>query len=639
MFPGRETFMGIEGKGIFYIMAIFTILFFVTLISLYFYRWKRLSNEDELKIPLDSNQLFQTILEILLGLRIFKNHITSGIMHFLMFWGFLVLLLGTAILSIHEHILHFIQGRLYLIFSFALEIAGLMLLMGVVVAIFRRYVERLSRLERKNEDLILPLWILLVVITGFLVEAARISQTYPQWEKWSFVGWTIAQQLNPQTSSKVYPFLWWTHAILSLGLLVFIPFSKFFHIIGAPISIYLQRVFKDTERNVQDLVFSDACMRCGRCVDICPSTQAGEHYSPRDFVQAVRRSQWEENWPNREVRILSNSGQKEALLRLWHCTTCGACLEVCPVYGPTFRLVLKQREQAVEEGTLVPELMAQTLERLYKYDNPWMSSKREKLGWLDEQNKLKLIPQGKREFELLYFVGCTTSVDARARGIATSFTKIMEMSGVNYGLLGDKEPCCGDIAKRVGEIGLFMEKKDSCQEVFERYEINKIVTSSPHCYYTFKTEYKDGILLETWHYSTFLYELLRKAVLQFKNNLNLKVTYHDPCYLGRHSRIFDEPRKIITSIPGINLVEMPHNREHSLCCGGGGGRMWQGNELNGRERMSEIRAKEAVATGAEVLITACPLCLIMMEDAIKSLGHDKKIKVMDLNELVLEALA
>jgi len=639
MLPQRETFMNIDDKGVFYLVAILTILCIIAIVALYFYRWKRLSNKDECRIPLKSKQVIQTLVDILLGIRVFKNNIVSGLMHFLIFWGFLLLLLGTALLSIHEHIVPFIKGNFYIGFSFVLEIAGLMLLTGIIIAIFRRYVERLTRLERRPEDLVLPVWILVVVVTGFFVEAARISQTHPQWERWSFVGWMLAQTLNSEASLRLYPYLWWAHAIMSLGLLLFIPLSKFFHIIGAPISIYLQRLPRETHTEIQDLVFMDACMRCGRCVDICPCTNAGEPYSPRDFVQALMRSQWEESWPHRTLKLLSDSGQKEALLRLWHCTTCGACLEVCPVYGPTFRLVLRQREQAVEEGTLVPELLAQTLERLYKYENPWMASKREKLGWMEEQHKTKLIPQGKKEFELCYFVGCTTSVDARARSIASSFTRILGLCGIDYGLLGDKEPCCGDIAKRVGEVGLFMEKMDACQEIFERYQIDKIVTSSPHCYYTFKTEYTHGTSFNVWHYSIFLHKLLKDKALQFKNSMNLKVTYHDPCYLGRHSRIFDEPRTLITSIPGIKFCEMPHNKEYSLCCGGGGGRMWQGNELNGTERMSEIRAKEAIGTGAEVLVTACPLCLIMMEDAIKSLGHDKKIKVMDLNELVLEAIA
>jgi Fe-S oxidoreductase len=311
-------------------------------------------------------------------------------------------------------------------------------------------------------------------------------------------------------------------------------------------------------------------------------------------------------------------------------------LEVCPVYGATFEAVSRKRAMLIQEGTGVPDLMNQTLERLFNYDNPWVSSRREKAAWTKGLD-IPVLAKGEKGADLCYFVGCTTSIDARAQAIAKSFSTILKRGGVSFGILGEKEPCCGDIARVVGEVGLFQEKKANCLDLFSQYDIRDVVTSSPHCFHAFLNEYPEknfGVR----HYSLLLRELIGDGKLRFKTNGKLTVTYHDPCYLGRHNRIFEEPRDVIRSIPGTTLIEMGHHGPDSLCCGAGGGRMWQGKELDGEARMSEIRVREAHATGAEVLITACPLCLIMLEDALKTLGLEKELKVMDLNELVLHSL-
>lgn len=656
----------IEPKWIFYILSAIILGFVLFLLSIYFATWKRASKENQnISFQFNTYAIFVLLKDVAFGVKITKGDIIAGIMHLMIFWGFIILLVGTTLLAIHEHVIKFIEGRFYILFSFAMETGGLLLLLGLLFAFFRRYIQRVKRLQNHKEDFLVLFTLLLVVSSGFLLEALRIAQAPQAWERWSYVGWFLKDFPSKEFAHSSYPYMWWIHASLSLIFLALIPLTKLFHILAGPVSIYLQNLPRkrstdeteteeesDSEEEVseaveetseirrpylsiQSLVFLDACMRCGRCVEACPSSGAGEDYAPREFVQALRSWAWEAFSPYGDLRIFLHKSQDE-LQRIWHCTTCRACLEVCPVYGPTFELILGERALAIEEGTSVPDLLNQTLERLFKYENPWVSSKKEKLGWIEEGMDVRLINKGFKP-ELCYFVGCTTSVEPRARAIAKSLSKILNRGQIEFGIFGEKEPCCGDIAKRVGELGLFEEKKFSCLELFESHQISKIVTSSPHCFYNLKNEYPEG-LFEVYHYSQLLHKLTSEGKLAFKNKLQLRVTYHDPCYLGRHSRIFDEPREIITSIPGINLIEMEHNKENSLCCGGGGGRMWQGNELNGRERMSERRAKEAIDTGAEVLITACPLCLIMMEDAVKTLGADKNLKVMDLNELVVMAL-
>jgi Fe-S oxidoreductase len=318
----------------------------------------------------------------------------------------------------------------------------------------------------------------------------------------------------------------------------------------------------------------------------------------------------------------------------WYCTTCRACLEVCPVYGAAFEAVIKKRVWAVEDGTHIPRLMNQTLEKIFKYDNPWESSKKKRGAWAEGMDLVELA-KGNARADLCYFVGCTTSFDDTAQGIARSFSKILQLAGVNFGILGKKEPCCGDIARRVGELGLFVEQREKCLDLFDQYGITQVVTSSPHCFHTFRNEYPEAPF-QARHYTLVLLELIANGKLQFQKGMEATVTYHDPCYLGRYNRIFEEPREIIRSIPGLSLVEMIHHGADSLCCGGGGGRMWQ--DLDGEVKMGDVRIREAQATGARILVTACPLCRIMLEDARKAAGLNETLRVMDLNELVLQAV-
>jgi Fe-S oxidoreductase len=518
-----------------------------------------------------------------------------------------------------------------------------MLLAGILWALIRRYVQRVPRLERHLEDALVPAWLLLVGLTGFMVEGLRLVSQQPAWAQWSFVGVWVGSLFSPAVAKDLYPYLWWGHAVLSLSFIAAIPYTKLFHILAAPAGTYLQEsgkpVVLDPEEGagkfvLGDAIFFDACMRCGRCVTACPSAGAGEPFVPREFIQAMRRNLWQEHFPWGDIRFLSRGEESEINEKLWYCTTCRACLEVCPVYGATFESVMQQRVLAVEDGTSVPKLLNQTLERLFKYDNPWESSKKKRGAWAEELDLVNLTKKG-AEADLCYFVGCTTSFDDTALGIALSFSKILQSAGVHFGILGKKEPCCGDIARRAGELGLFMEQMEKCLDLFDKYSITEVVTSSPHCFHTFRNEYPEAPF-NTRHYTLVLRELVSQGKLRFKEVQTATVTYHDPCYLGRYNRIFDEPREIIRSIPGINLVEMAHHGTDSLCCGGGGGRMWQ--DLDGDVKMSEVRIREAEAAGAQILVTACPLCRIMLEDARKTAGLEEGLQVVDLNELVLGSL-
>ncbi|WP_419661435.1 Eqo2: Etf:quinone oxidoreductase [Desulfosarcina variabilis str. Montpellier] len=637
----RPMFWQIEATSIFYLLTAVALVLFLIGAGSHIWVWRKSSKTMSLSGV--GQSLNKMILDVFTGRRLLKGDIAAGLMHFAIFWGFFLLFAGTCVLSIHHYIVEFLEGEAYLWFSLIMEIGGVLLLVGIVWAMLRRYWQRVPRLERRLEDAILPVWFVLMVLSGFLLEGARLSAEPPQWAAWSFVGNWAAGFIPAATSQALYPTFWWVHALLCLGFIAVVCYSKMFHIIGAPASIFFSSASTvappslDDEAgklDVAEAVFYDGCMRCGRCVEACPSSGAGEAYAPRDFVQWARKQMWQTQFPYPDVRLLSDGNTDGINESLWYCTTCRACLEVCPVYGAAFEAVAKERRQAVEEGTLVPALLNQTLEKLFRYDNPWESSKKQRGAWAEDLDITNLTKRG-AEADLCYFVGCTTSFDDRAMAIAQSFSKILQQTSVKFGILGKKEPCCGDIARRVGEFGLFEEQKEKCETLFDKYGITEVATSSPHCYHTLANDYPDGPF-RARHYTMVLKELLDNKKLSFVKPLKVIVTFHDPCYLGRHNRIFDEPRDVIRAIPGVRLVEMEHCREDSLCCGGGGGRMWQ--DLKGERKMSEVRIEEAEATGAQILITACPLCLIMMEDARKAAGTKEGFRVMDLNELLLEAL-
>jgi Fe-S oxidoreductase/nitrate reductase gamma subunit len=634
-------FWQIEDVWIFYVLAALAIGLFLAGVAAYIWVWKK--NAGTLVVPFSKDALKRTILDTLLGRRVLQGDIAAGMMHLFLFWGFLSLFIGTALLTIHHYFLPFLVGTNYLVFSLTMEVGGLMLLTGILWALIRRYIQRVPRLERQWEDALVPTWLLLVALSGFMVEGLRLVYQQPPWGEWSFMGGWMGSLFSPAAAKNLYPYLWWGHALLSLGFIASIPFTKLFHILGAPAGIYFEGTGKPVILDVEegagefdlgDSIFFDACMRCGRCVQACPSTGAGEPFSPRDFIQAMRRALWQEHFPLGDIRILSRGEENEVDEKLWYCTTCRACLEVCPIYGPSFEAVMKKRVLAVEEGTQIPVLLNQILEKVFNYDNPWESSKKKRGAWAEGMDLVDLAERDAKT-DLCYFVGCTTSFDDTAQGIARSFSKILQSAGINFGILGTKEPCCGDIARRAGELGLFVEQMEKCLDLFDEYGITEVVTSSPHCFHTFRNEYPEAPF-NTRHYTLVLRELIAHGKLRFKEGAEATVTYHDPCYLGRYNRIFDEPREIIRSIPGLNLVEMTHHGVDSLCCGGGGGRMWQ--DLDGEVKMSDVRIREAHATGAQILITACPLCLIVLEDARKAAGLNETLRVMDLNELVLQAL-
>jgi Fe-S oxidoreductase/nitrate reductase gamma subunit len=655
----RIHFWGIDAIVLFYVLAGISVAIF--LIGLYSRISVWTSGIKKDRIDLSPEGIINLLKDGLFGMRIFKGDLYAGLMHIFIMWGFIGLFTGTVLSTTDYWLVHYLSGNTYLVYSFCLEIFGLMLIAGLFMALIRRYVTRKPRLDKLPQDLWILILLFAAVLTGFMVEGVRLAVNMPDWEKWSFTGVVFSQLISSKEQAEaLYPFIWWLHVLVSLFLIAWFPFSKLFHSLAAPVNIYLapqpQPVVSDDEKTSEglefffrDMVNFSACTRCGRCNEVCPSTSAMEPFSPREFIrQANEYTRIKFNplagikW-FRKFFFRSISAPGISLEQIWFCTTCRACLEVCPVCIGALDPIRRVRTAEIEEGSRVSPLLTKSLETLYMFNNPWERSKRKRSEWPEGLNVPDLTEGAKAD--LCYFVGCTTSFDTRAQKLARAFVKILTREGISFGTLGQKETCCGDIARRVGEEGLFDEQVNKTIDLFKQYNVTDLVTSSPHCFNMLKNEYprnqelktlQGGSAFRVRHYTQALEELLDRGLIRPLKPLNIRVTYHDPCYLGRYNHIYETPRRVIRSIPGVSLVEMAHFGSDSLCCGGGGGRMWQ--ELEGEKKLSEVRIREAVDTGADVVVTACPYCLIMLEDARKTAGFEDRLRVMDLNELIAESL-
>ncbi len=315
---------------------------------------------------------------------------------------------------------------------------------------------------------------------------------------------------------------------------------------------------------------------------------------------------------------------------IWDCTTCRTCSYLCPRDVNPLEVLIGLRSLLIEEGN-VPSTLGDALEGVYKYGNPYGISRNRRTEWAEDLN-IKYVTGGKST-DLLYFVGCAASYDSRAQEIAKALAKNLKKLEIDFSILGNEETCCGNEVYSIGEKGLFEELTKKNLELFKQYNVQRIITTSPHCFHAFKNRYEEDI--EAQHYTVFFADLIDKGKIEFSNKAEKTVTYQDPCFLGKHNNIYEEPRKIIENIPGVKFSELTRARERSVCCEGGGGRMW--HDIPGK-RLAETRVEEALDIGAEVLAVACPFCFLTFDDAIKTSGNEDKIEVMDIMELVAKAL-
>lgn len=358
----------------------------------------------------------------------------------------------------------------------------------------------------------------------------------------------------------------------------------------------------------------DACMQCATCTGVCPWNLV-RYFSPRNIIRLG------------QFGLEGIEGED-----LWYCVTCNRCMDHCPRGVGITDIIRAMRIMMNETGSLPPSLKA-ALGSAAGRGNPWSGEPEARTAWLDRMEVKRFEPG----MDYLYFTCCTQAYDTRNQKVGRSLIRVLQAGGVDFGILGDKESCCGDALRKLGGEELFGKLAGNNMGLFEQMGVNRIITGSPHCLNAFTKDYRElGGSYEVLHYVLLLLDLIKNGRITPKKRIEKRVAYHDPCYLGRHNHIYEQPREVLKSVPGLELVEMWRNREESLCCGGGGGGIW--NEIPAQERFSLLRVQEAADAGADVIATACPYCTLMFEDALKTLGRDEEMKVMDIAEIVAESI-
>ena len=359
------------------------------------------------------------------------------------------------------------------------------------------------------------------------------------------------------------------------------------------------------------------CYQCSNCTGICPLNMVSS-FNPRELI----------HWGQLGLKLLPMDLEK-----LWRCTTCGACENVCPKEVKITEIVAANRSYGIESGEKVPATYTTTLESFFSYGNPFGLGVDARTDWAKDLD----VPIANKETKILYFVGCNASYDPRSQSIARALVKIFKNANINFGIMGNKEKDCGNCIYFMGETELSDHERSENESIIQEVQPAVIVTTSPHSFNIFKNKYDLPKNTEVLHYTQYLDQLIKDGKLEFTRSLpDVNVTFHDPCYLGRHNDIYDEPRRVLEAIPGVKLAEMPNNRQLSVCCGGGGGNAWAETEVE--ERLAIPRLNEAVDVGASVLATACYFCLQMFDDAIKVKNREQDIQAKDIAELVAEAL-
>ncbi|NBY45596.1 MAG: 4Fe-4S dicluster domain-containing protein [Acidimicrobiia bacterium] len=612
----------------------------------------------------------------------------AGLMHSMIYFGFLVLLGVTTVLEIDHQMpeaLKFLHGDVYRGYALVGDVAGVVFTAGVVWAILRRYIQRPYRIRIKTKpEHALILGVLLAIgVTGFGAEMFRIAQGQAagvnlDHEKWSVVGYPLAQLVNGASTSTLTTWHqgWWvTHVLTFIVFLAILPITMLRHMFTSPLNMYL----KDRERpkgamkampnltetslesfgvnmieefTWKQLLDLDACTMCGRCTSVCPAHATGKPLDPREIVlksgevmaaTASHAPGGKVSPPlsaDSEIKVSANSlFERITAEEIWSCTSCKACDEICPVNIEILDKILDMRRYLSLMESNFPAQLGNAYRSMENQGNPWGMSQTDRGEWAKDLDVEILDPGAPLKSEYLYWVGCAGSFDDKNKKVTQSMAKLLKRAGIDVAILGPSEMCTGDSARRSGNEYLFQMLAMPNVEMLNTMGVRKIITQCPHCFNTLKNEYPQlGGNYEVIHHSQLLEDLIESGTLDVSNaSLEERITYHDSCYLGRHNDVYVAPRKVVGSIKGIEIVEMPRNGTKGMCCGAGGARMWMEEDIG--TKVNDERAREAIATGASRVATACPFCYIMLDDGVKGAGKDEsEIKVGDIAIHLLDAI-
>ena len=660
---------------LFYIIALIALFYLI-------YNLRRLFTVKVGKVePHQLNFISQIYNTLSFGIgqkKVYSKRFTyASIMHFLIGWGFIELVFATTV--------DFFTARNWFVeylpefdtpwFAFINDTGGLMLSVGLIMALYRRHKDKPEALPQSNfsgrgnlfGDSGILLFLLLLCIGGFLSEAARLSVEQPETAAFSYVGYLLSKTLSFETWFFLEKKIWWFHAITSLLFLALLPLTKMFHIIAAVTNIFFTNLKKrgsirpmhvtslleDPNADIENislgaskiedfswkqLLDTVACTECARCTTVCPASQAGMPLSPMKIITDVRQKLYAEtlNLNNFDGELVGGLITED---ELWSCTTCGACMEECPVLIEHVPTITDMRRHLVLSEGKPPEQAKESLEKTLQNGNPWGMPKKDRLKWAEDFDLDLPTLADKKEVDVLYWVGCAGSYDPRNQGVARDLITILQKANIDFAVLGKEETCTGDSARRLGDEYLFETLANQNIKTLDKYKFNTVITACAHCFHVISKEYKDfGGDYDVMHHSEYIQKLLDDKKITVSSKIDKKVTYHDACYLGRHNGIYEAPRAIIESLLNESgeIVEMKDNKSSGLCCGAGGGNMW--HEVDQGDRINVMRFEQAIETEADTVVTACSFCAIMMEDAKKVTGHENKIETLDIAELVSKSI-
>ena len=650
-----------------------TIDIFIIFLSLGIFIWgiRRRMRLWSVGTPEDRSGLTKDRLKTLIVEGIFHQRIVQdrypGYLHLFIFVGFL-LPLAVIIFTQFMYSLPIIPAQ---VLSLLLDLVGLLAIISIVLLLFRRFVIRPTRLDNKPEDLVVLLLFLAILLTGMLLESLKLNVIGQEVSAWAPIGRVFSHfiqlfGIQVQAQSQLAKIVFRIHFFLVLGIIAYIPFSKMFHVISSPMNMFFRSfkakgalsfidledenaetfgVSKIEEFTWKQLMDLDACTRCGRCQDHCPAFLTEKPLSPKKLIQDLKEHMLIRAPQVLQSRADGNPEESQAELMkgvleedsLWACTTCRSCMEHCPVYVEHIDKIIDMRRNRVLMESQFPEELTAAFKGLERNSNPWGLGHDTRADWIQELDIPILAEYQGEDLDLLFFVGCIRSYDDRNKKVALAMAKILKHLGIKFAILGMEEGCCGDPARRVGNEYLYQILAQTNIETFERYKIKNILTTCPHCFNTLKNEYPQiGFQAEVEHHTTFLEDQIQKGALTLNSTLNKKLTYHDPCYLGRYSGIYESPRDVLRSIPSLQLQEMPRIKKDSLCCGAGGGWMWMDEKIG--KRINIRRLEDALTTHPEWIATACPFCVTMFDDAIKNTDRENELKIWDIAELVALSL-
>ncbi len=611
-------------------------------------------------------------LHLAFGQKKLTRYPLAGLAHKAIFFGFLVLLIRSLILFARGFLDDpgfgywlLDDGTLFgNIYSLIKDIYIVLVLIGVGVFLYLRLIVRPKRMTLGLEGIIILLIIGVMMVADVLYDGGGMILYPPKGPVWGEpLGSLLAsamQGLPESTVSVIWHAGFWTHVVLVLLFLNLLPYSKHFHIITAVPNVFfrnlkprgrlapiedlegcvereetlgLRKISEFTPKQILELY---SCTECGRCTDQCPAALTGKMLSPKQLTINLRNHLYD------NADTLVRGGEEVDLVPavidpevIWACTTCGACAQECPVMIPPADGIIDMRRHLVQELGEFPESLQEACQSIEMAGSPYGVGPEERMAWAEGLDVPIRAEAG--EVDILFWVGCAPSVDERSKRVARATAELLNRAGIKWAVLGHEERCTGDVARRIGNEYLFQMMAEANIELLDGYDTKRILTICPHCYNTLQNEYPDfGGHYEVIHHTEFLADLVATGTLVPESQIDRTVVYHDSCYLGRLNEIYDPPRTLLSSIPGVQLVEAERSRDRGMCCGAGGGQMFKEDEP-GNERISEARFRQLVDTGADTICTACPFCMRMMTDANAS-DSTNDIGQLDPAEMLLESL-